>query len=415
MLEGVGAASYGVVVTLADVTHESVLKAMAECDDLGSEEFLRRHGFAPAQLYKVTHAGHEYDSKAIVGVAHGYATGNKLIASEFFGGQRTVVRTLEALGFSITSPPDQSVPRAWLVMSKTEYRRLGGGERYDDAAASHYSWDSNVANSRQVSVGDVIVLWDQHELIGASVIETIEESTGVKQIGRCPSCKKTNYLSRKTISPRFRCYDCETEFENPIFTTSPVQTFRTTHDQGWCDLAGVLDSKELRSLCVQTYSQNSIRELRWVDFKVAVEQATPGRPLTIVESTGAQMAAGHTTRTVRVRIGQPAFRATLITKYGSNCAFTGPSPRAALEACHLYSYAEIGRHEEDGGLLLRRDLHRLFDHGLIAIHPDGTIDVADEIRQFPLYDSLHGQSLRVTLTKAQRGWVQLHWSEWRAG
>lgn len=51
---------------------------------------------------------------------------------------------------------------------------------------------------------------------------------------------------------------------------------------------------------------------------------------------------GHTVRQVSVRIGQPAFRAELVRKYGSVCAFSGPAPSEALEACHLYSYAEIG-------------------------------------------------------------------------
>ncbi|MFC8935664.1 hypothetical protein ACFT1A_26575 [Rhodococcus sp. NPDC057135] len=109
-------------------------------------------------------------------MAHGYATGQILDAAQFSGGQATVVRILEALGFTFSfSPKSNSAPRrAWLVMTKTEYRRLGGGEKYDDDAASHYSWDSNVANSRQVSPGDVIVVWYQVDLIGASVIERID-------------------------------------------------------------------------------------------------------------------------------------------------------------------------------------------------------------------------------------------------
>ena len=412
----VGGWRYGVAVTLADVTRDSVLKAIGECDELGQEQFLAKHGFAPARLYKIQYEEREYDSKAIVGVAHGYATGKILGAAHFSGGQATVVRTLEALGFAFASTQKSNTAprRAWLVMTKTEYRRLGGGEKYDDDAASHYSWDSNVANSRQVSPGDVIVVWDQADLIGASVIERIDHGEKNKPIGRCPECATTNYLERKTIQPRFRCYDCGHEFPNPTFTDSTVKTFRTTHDQGWVDLAGALDAKQLRALCVKSYSQNSIRELRWEDFTAAIKGATPGEPLTIVEATSTQLAGGHTTRPVRVRLGQPAFRAELLRRYGANCAFTGPSPEVALEACHLYSYAEIGVHDDEGGLLLRRDLHRLFDHGLIAVNELGTVDVAEEIRKYPLYDSLHGASLTVPMTKKQTVWLQRHWQEWRA-
>jgi hypothetical protein len=50
-------------------------------------------------------------------------------------------------------------------------------------------------------------------------------------------------------------------------------------------------------------------------------------------------------------------RAELMLKYGCICAMSGPAPAEALEACHLHSYAEIGRrHDIDGGLLLRRAL-----------------------------------------------------------
>lgn len=68
-----------------------------------------------------------------------------------------------------------------------------------------------------------------------------------------------------------------------------------------------------------------------------------------------------------MRIGQPAFRAELARKYGPIGAFSGPAPAEAREACHLYSYAEIGHHDIEGGLLLRRDLHRLFDQGPLTV------------------------------------------------
>ncbi|ANS29386.1 hypothetical protein R1CP_23590 [Rhodococcus opacus] len=386
---------------------------MAEYDEIGAEAFLDRYGFAPSRLYRVTHEGREYDSKAIAGVAHGYATGQNLTASEFSGGQQTVVPTLEALGFTFTSArSEQTGRRAWLILTKSDYRRMGGGNRYDDAAESHYSWDSNVANSKNIRVGDQIAVWDEDELIGASVIERIELlGRYPKSIGYCPECGKSNYEPRKTMTPVYRC-KCTHTFDDPVFKEVEVEGFRSTHDQGWIGLEGTLTGDELRSLCV-VRSQNSIRELRWDDFKAAVEKVAPGRPLTVVEVTADQIEGGHTTRSVRVRLGQPAFRAGLIRKYGLSCAFTGSSPKEVLEACHLYSYAEVGQHEDDGGLLLRRDLHRLFDRGLIAVDSSGTIDVTDEIRQYPLYAALHGQRLSVRLRKKQRDWLQLHWNEWR--
>lgn len=73
--------------------------------------------------------------------------------------------------------------------------------------SSHYSYDSNVANSRHVAVGDRLVFWDEVSLIGASTLASIDQRAGTKKISRCPECSTTNIAARKTKSPRFRCDD----------------------------------------------------------------------------------------------------------------------------------------------------------------------------------------------------------------
>jgi hypothetical protein len=107
-------------VALSDLTRESVLHAMHQYDELGPEQFLARYGFAAARVYRLAEHGRQYDSKAIAGVAHGYATGQLLSASDFSGGQQTVVKALEALGFSF-APATSEQTRDWLVTSKSDY------------------------------------------------------------------------------------------------------------------------------------------------------------------------------------------------------------------------------------------------------------------------------------------------------
>jgi hypothetical protein len=384
---------------------------MREYDELGAAAFLEKYGYAPARIYRIADYGRQYDSKAIAGVAHGYATGQFLRPSDFSGGQHTVVRALEPLGFTF-APDSLEDTRAWLVTTKSDYRRLGGSAKYDDDPLSHYSYDSNVANSRQVAVGDKLVFWDEESLIGASTIASIEQASGTKQISRCSNCGTTNIAARKTKSPRFRCDDCHEEFEVPTVEDVDVTLYRTDHEQGWVDLAGLLDGPTLRGFT--PYSQNSIRRIDWNQFAYALE-AVAG-PVALAPVTIAQeqiIGGGHTVRQVSVRIGQPAFRAELMKKHGAVCAFTGPTPAEALEACHLYSYAEIGRHDVQGGLLLRRDLHRLFDQGLLAVAKDGTIDVADSLKPYELYALLQDRPLNVSTTSRQRDWLAQHWAEWR--
>ncbi|PQP21928.1 hypothetical protein, partial [Rhodococcus opacus] len=64
------------------------------------------------------------------------------------------------------SLPDSGDRQAWLVMTKSAYRRLGGGSKYDDNPASHYSWDSTVPNHLNVRAGDIILLWNERESLG---------------------------------------------------------------------------------------------------------------------------------------------------------------------------------------------------------------------------------------------------------
>jgi 5-methylcytosine-specific restriction protein A len=90
------------VVKLKDIGREQVLDAVAEYDRLGREAFLRQHGYDRARQYVLVHDGKPYDSKAIVGVAHGFLPGEKpLISSEFSGGEATVGRLLRTLGFTV--------------------------------------------------------------------------------------------------------------------------------------------------------------------------------------------------------------------------------------------------------------------------------------------------------------------------
>ena len=89
---------------------ESVIKAIEEFDSLGREGFLLKYGFSRSRIYFLNHEGKQYDSKAIIGSAHGFQFGIPLSASEFSGGDKTVSKKLTELGFSVLRRvPDFSV------------------------------------------------------------------------------------------------------------------------------------------------------------------------------------------------------------------------------------------------------------------------------------------------------------------
>lgn len=88
-------------VNLTSITRPAVLQAIAEFDELGQSEFLRRRGFGESRNFRLVYQGRFYDSKAIAGVAYGCATGRFVDASEFSGGLATVADCLRGLGFVV--------------------------------------------------------------------------------------------------------------------------------------------------------------------------------------------------------------------------------------------------------------------------------------------------------------------------
>jgi len=70
---------------------------------------------------------------------------------------------------------------------------------------------------------------------------------------------------------------------------------------------------------------------------------------------------------IRSRQGQPEFRRQLLTIFGGTCLVTGCSAEEALEAAHIDPYSVSEDHNPANGLILRADIHTLFDLGLLAI------------------------------------------------
>jgi len=80
------------------------------------------------------------------------------------------------------------------------------------------------------------------------------------------------------------------------------------------------------------------------------------------------------TRAILVRRGQPAFRAALVEAYGARCAITRCPIMDILEAAHIFPYRGDNTNDVSNGLLLRTDIHTLFDCNLLAFDP-GTLQV----------------------------------------
>jgi putative restriction endonuclease len=102
---------------------------------------------------------------------------------------------------------------------------------------------------------------------------------------------------------------------------------------------------------------------------------------------------------IKPRLGQGAFKVLVADAYTRRCAVTGEKTLPVLEAAHIKAYAESGPHQTSNGLLLRSDIHKLFDAGYISITEDHRIEVSNRIKEEyqngKEYYAYHGKELMI--------------------
>lgn len=118
------------------------------------------------------------------------------------------------------------------------------------------------------------------------------------------------------------------------------------------------------------------------------------------------------------RLGQGEFRIAVTDAYDRRCAMTAERTLPALDAAHIVPYGQHGEHRIDNGLLLRKDLHALFDAGYLGIGQDLRIMVSRKIREDYEngrdYYALAGRTMRVpadSLAAPNASFLEWHASE----
>ncbi len=109
---------------------------------------------------------------------------------------------------------------------------------------------------------------------------------------------------------------------------------------------------------------------------------------------------------IRPRLGQGAFRVVVTDIYRRRCAVTQERTLPALEAAHIRPYGDGGAHEARNGLLLRRDIHSLFDAGYVTVTTDLRFEVSQRIKEEfdngRHYYALHGHKIDAPSDIGQR-------------
>jgi putative restriction endonuclease len=102
---------------------------------------------------------------------------------------------------------------------------------------------------------------------------------------------------------------------------------------------------------------------------------------------------------IRRRLGQGTFQAVVLDAYCRQCAITSERAVPALDAAHIRPFADEPVHELQNGLLLRSDVHRLFDAGYITVTPEYQVEASRRMREDfndgENYLRLHGTEVSV--------------------
>lgn len=86
-------------------------------------------------------------------------------------------------------------------------------------------------------------------------------------------------------------------------------------------------------------------------------------------------------QTILPRLGQGSFRVMVTDAYQRRCAVTQERTLPALEASHIKPYSNNGPHDVKNGILLRSDIHRLFDNGYVTVTTELKFEVSMRIKE----------------------------------
>ncbi|MBE8721179.1 HNH endonuclease [Sphingobacterium pedocola] len=260
-------------------------------------------------------------------------------------------------------------------------------DSYEDSLSEYYNYDNLVPNSKQIVGGDLAILIDKEKILGFARIDSVEASKGKKTVRRCPECPSTTIDKRKTKKPAYRCNKGH-EFEIPVEEIKAVTKYRANFNSYFSIEKLNNDLKQLRPFYIKGYNQNmSMQRLdisalslfRTIEEKLSIDKSTysglaPDQGYTKEDEepykANNQDEREIALRAIKLRRGQQDFRKKLLERFDNTCVITGCKIIDILEAAHIRPYKGKNDNHPSNGLLLRADIHTLFDLNLVTIDPE---------------------------------------------
>lgn len=161
-------------------------------------------------------------------------------------------------------------------------------------------------------------------------------------------------------------------------SSSPIAT------PTWADVQQGVSTSQLASngfLTIASGEGERWLENQFVSMRVDLGHGTTPVDLSELAVPHGQDLRDRQIREVAVRRGQREFRTALLHAYGGRCAVTGSTVESVLEAAHIEPYREQQHHQVRNGILLRADLHTLFDLHAWTLDERYAVLLSPELRQ----------------------------------
>jgi putative restriction endonuclease len=306
-------------------------------------------------------------------------------------------------------------PRIWVVLTFGEDRQHAGNSGYDDDPNKWYSYDSYVANHRQIADGDFLIICDRLRALGIAQIARLDSADSTRTLLRCPVCASTGIKSRHTKNPRYRCKRGH-EFDEPVQVDADCTKYTAHFDDSFRPFADRFGRDFLRQGCPRYSDQLAMQEFDFSTMEAPFRSSFPEDAQLIsdlisnpyipaasaetgllVEMPGYKLKESDDRelifRQITARRGQQAFRDKLRARYGDRCMISGSRVLHVLEAAHISPYRNENDNHPENGLLLRADLHTLFDLDLVGIEPSTLKVCFNSTINSEEYKRLNGQVL----------------------
>jgi hypothetical protein len=353
------------------LTRQHVLLALKDLDE-GIE-----HSFGGATGYHLLHEGKAYAPKAVVGIAFRHLNGTTLNHTDFKGGEgrgqaNSVLSDLEfkvvPINNAFITSRGYKIPDDWEGLQQKLWFNMW----------QNFKWPYD-----EVWEGNVLFWYDS-------------KSRAIVWKSKITKLDKFEYSTKQEMRERLiKTFD-EDPANDPYFAQKA--------NSGYCIAFKVTALERLNLAKPEGFKFPQLGWLRrsdpiareWLysadDLKITTKKLIEER---YFDPTNAKDERERILREIVQRRGQPKFRTALIEAYGGRCSITGCNAVQALEAAHITPYLGEQSNHVSNGLLLRADVHTLYDLYLISVEPVSLKVKVAESLMATSFSELHNQRLNL--------------------